>query len=280
MVAMMMLRTLYRDISKYNQLETQEEVREESGQTCPWRCFQASFKLGFTLGVDDCHALALGPYGTVWWLLFGASLQDVQGNRMEKNCSQEILYVSCHCLCNFVLNALIWVTEDPVKTNKIARQIPEQPWYMNSVFILLAGILPFGAVFIELFFILTSIWLHQFYYIFVFLFIVFLILIVTRAEITIVLCYFQLCSEDYRWWWGSYLTSGSSALYLLLYAAFYFTRFEITKPVSGVLFFGYMLLLSYGFFVVPGKLLVGTGNCGDPSARPLVLACSSKFRNC
>ncbi|KAH1221766.1 Transmembrane 9 superfamily member 8 [Glycine max] len=146
------------------------------------------------------------------------------------------------------------VTEDPVKTNKIARQIPEQPWYMNSVFILLAGILPFGAVFIELFFILTSIWLHQFYYIFVFLFIVFLILIVTRAEITIVLCYFQLCSEDYRWWWGSYLTSGSSALYLLLYAAFYFTRFEITKPVSGVLFFGYMLLLSYGFFVVPGTI--------------------------
>ena len=31
MVAMMMLRTLYRDISKYNQLETQEEAQEETG---------------------------------------------------------------------------------------------------------------------------------------------------------------------------------------------------------------------------------------------------------
>jgi transmembrane 9 superfamily protein 2/4 len=31
MVAMIMLRTLYRDISKYNQLGTQEEAQEETG---------------------------------------------------------------------------------------------------------------------------------------------------------------------------------------------------------------------------------------------------------
>jgi transmembrane 9 superfamily member 2/4 len=33
MVAMIMLRTLYRDISKYNQLENQEDAQEETG----WR---------------------------------------------------------------------------------------------------------------------------------------------------------------------------------------------------------------------------------------------------
>ncbi|MQL94920.1 hypothetical protein Taro_027587 [Colocasia esculenta] len=88
--------------------------------------------------------------------------------------------------------------EDLVKTNKIPWQIPEQGWYMNPIFsILIGGILPFGAVFIELFFILTSIWLHQSYYIFGFLFLVFIILSVTYAEITIVLFYFQLCREDY-----------------------------------------------------------------------------------
>lgn len=76
-----------------------------------------------------------------------------------------------------------------------------QAWYMNPVFsVLIGGILPFGAVFIELFFILTSMWLHQFYYLFGFLCLVFVILIITCAEITIVLCYFQLCSEDYHWW--------------------------------------------------------------------------------
>jgi hypothetical protein len=50
----------------------------------------------------------------------------------------------------------------PVRTNKIPRQVPSQAWYMHPLFsILIGGILPFGAVFIELFFILTSMWLHQ-----------------------------------------------------------------------------------------------------------------------
>lgn len=86
-------------------------------------------------------------------------------------------------------------------------------------------------------------------------FLVFVILIVTCAEITIVLCYFQLCNEDYRWWWRSYLTSGSSAVYLFLYAAFYFfTRLQITNAVSGMLFFGYMFIVSYAFFVLTGTI--------------------------
>jgi Endomembrane protein 70 len=52
--------------------------------------------------------------------------------------------------------------QDPVRTNKIPRQVPEQAWYMHPAFsVLIGGILPFGAVFIELFFILTSMWLHQ-----------------------------------------------------------------------------------------------------------------------
>jgi hypothetical protein len=46
-----------------------------------------------------------------------------------------------------------------------------------------------------------------------------LTLTLTRcAEITIVMCYFQLCAEDYNWWWRSFLTAGSSGLYLFLYS--------------------------------------------------------------
>lgn len=96
------------------------------------------------------------------------------------------------------------LTQDPVRTNKIPRQIPEQPWYMHPAFsILIGGILPFGAVFIELFFILTSMWMHQFYYLFGFLALVFIILIITCAEITIVLAYFQLCSGGAAGWSGA-----------------------------------------------------------------------------
>jgi len=146
--------------------------------------------------------------------------------------------------------------EQPVRTNQIPRQIPEQAWYMRPIFsIFMGGILPFGAVFIELFFILSSIWQHQIYYLFGFLFIVFIILIATCAEITIVMCYFQLCSEDYHWWWRSYLTPGSAAVYMFLYSAFYFfTKLQVSYFISGLLYFGYIFILSFAFFVLTGTI--------------------------
>ena len=129
-------------------------------------------------------------------------------------------------------------------------------WYQGPVVsVLMGGVLPFGAIFIELFFILSSLWLHQFYYLFPFLFLVFVILIVTCAEITIVMTYFQLIAEDYRWWWRSFLTSGCSALYLFVYCCVYFfTRLQITKAVSLFLYFGYTLILTSLFFFMTGTV--------------------------
>lgn len=146
--------------------------------------------------------------------------------------------------------------EDPAKTNKDPRQIPKQAWFFNPIFtILIGGIVPFGAIFIELFFVFTSIWHHQFYYIFGFLFIVFVILIVSCGEITIMLCYFQLCSKDYRWWWRSFLTSGSLGLYVLIFSVYYFfTRLFIMKPISCILYFGYILVASFAFFLMTGTI--------------------------
>ncbi|KAJ7515225.1 hypothetical protein O6H91_22G006100 [Diphasiastrum complanatum] len=328
MVAMIMMRTLHRDISKYNQLETQDEAQEETG----WKLVHGDvFRtpsnagllciyvgtgvqfFGMTLVTVIFAVLGfLSPANRgglmtamlLLWVFMGlfagyasARLYKAFKGSDWKNITLKVAFVFPATIFAifFVLNALIWgekssgavpfgtmlalvllwfgisvplvfigsyfgykkpALEDPVRTNKIPRQIPEQAWYMRPVFtILVGGILPFGAVFIELFFILTSIWFHQFYYIFGFLFLVFLILIVTCAEITIVLCYFQLCSEDYNWWWRSYLTAGSSALYLLLYATFYFfTRLEITKLVSGILYFGYIFISSYCFFVLTGTI--------------------------
>ena len=120
---------------------------------------------------------------------------------------------------------------------------------------LIGGILPFGAVFIELFFILSSIWLHQFYYVFGFLLLVLMILIITCAEISIVMCYFQLCAEDYHWWWRAFLTSGSSAGYMFAYSIFYFyTKLEITKPISAVIYFCNMWVFAVMFFLLTGTI--------------------------
>eukprot|EP01132_Coremiostelium_polycephalum_P007566 gene7566-9301_t len=147
------------------------------------------------------------------------------------------------------------VPEDPVRTNQIPKPIPTHVWYMNPYLsVLMGGILPFGAVFIELYFILTAIWDNQFYYIFGFLFLVMIILVVTSAEISIVMCYFQLCAEDHHWWWRSFLTSGSSALYMFLYSIFFFRHLSISKPVSVLLYFSYSLIMALCFFVLTGAI--------------------------
>ncbi|GJN38674.1 hypothetical protein PR202_gb27739 [Eleusine coracana subsp. coracana] len=279
MVAMIMMRTLYKDIANYNQLDNQDEAQEETG----WKLVHGDvFR-------PPVHSGLLCVYVGTGVQFFGMTLVTMMfallgflspANRGGLMTAMVLLWVFMGVLAGAFWNNVCFVPplwfgisvplvfvgsflgfkqpaiEDPVKTNKIPRQIPEQAWYLQPAFAILAGgILPFGAVFIELFFILTSIWLNQFYYIFGFLFIVFIILIVTCAEITIVLCYFQLCSEDYHWWWRAYLTAGSSALYLFAYAIFYFfNKLEITKFVSGILYFGYMLIISYAFFVLTGTI--------------------------
>merc|ERR1712217_43328 len=146
--------------------------------------------------------------------------------------------------------------ELPVRTNQIPRQIPAQPWFIQPVFTcLVGGILPFGAVFTELFFIMSSLWQHQFYYLFGFLALVLLILIVTCAEISIALTYFQLTSEDYNWWWRSFLSSSASAFYVFLYSILYFSsRLQIERAVSTLLYFGYMTIISIVFFLLTGSI--------------------------
>lgn len=64
----------------------------------------------------------------------------------------------------------------------------------------MAGFLPFSAIYIELYYIFASMWGHKDYVgpIYPILFIVFIILLIVTAFITIALTYFQLAVEDYR----------------------------------------------------------------------------------
>ncbi|CAI8605972.1 unnamed protein product [Vicia faba] len=230
MVAMIMLRTLYRDISKYNELETQEEAQEETG----WKlvhgdvfrppnnsdllCVYVGTGVQFfgmilvtmlfaVLGfLSPSNRGGLMTVMLLLWVFMGllagyasARLYKMfKGSEWKKiSLRTAVMFPASVSAIFFVLNGLIWgqkssgavpfgtmfaliflwfgisvplvfvggyigfrkpAIENPVKTNKIPRQIPEQAWYMNPAFsVLIGGILPFGAVFIELFFILTSI---------------------------------------------------------------------------------------------------------------------------
>eukprot|EP00357_Protocruzia_adherens_P027013 CAMPEP_0114990182 /NCGR_PEP_ID=MMETSP0216-20121206/10640_1 /TAXON_ID=223996 /ORGANISM="Protocruzia adherens, Strain Boccale" /LENGTH=643 /DNA_ID=CAMNT_0002353301 /DNA_START=17 /DNA_END=1948 /DNA_ORIENTATION=- len=146
--------------------------------------------------------------------------------------------------------------ENPCKINKIPRPVPQQKWYLRSKFTIFAGgLLPFGSIFIELYFIMSSMWGAKLYYMFGLLFLVVVIMIFTCAEISIVICYFQLCKEDYRWWWRSFLTAGATGVYLFGYSVLYFFfSWETTRLSSTLLFFGYMSLASITLFVITGTV--------------------------
>mmetsp|Transcript_48686 Transcript_48686/g.136158 ORF Transcript_48686/g.136158 Transcript_48686/m.136158 type:complete len:637 (+) Transcript_48686:19-1929(+) len=331
MVAMILIRALNRDISKYNRLPTDEEKAEDREET-GWKLVHAdvfrppvAFPMLFCVLVGTGMQLVICAFFLVLFSAIGflspanrgsimigmlllfvlmgsfagftsARLYKTFKGKQWQRCTMltAVLFPGTLFAIFFILDVTVWSygstgavpilsmmavlalwfgislplvflgayfgykkdpLEFPVVTSNIPRQVPTQPWYLNPVLTcLLGGILPFGACFVELFFVMSSIWMDQYYYVFGFLLLVYIILGVTCAEITIVMCYFQLCSEDYHWWWRSLFTSGSTALYVFLYSVLYFSRLESNMMVTYFLYFGYMAVICMGIFLITGTI--------------------------
>ena len=144
--------------------------------------------------------------------------------------------------------------QHPVRVNQIPRQIPPVVWYLRLwPSALLAGLLPFGAAWLELFFIINSLFGSRVYYAFGFLTLTFVVTAATTAMVSILTCYCHLCAEDYRWQWRSFITGGASAFWLFLYGMYYcLMRLSLPDLSSQVLFVGYLLMLSALDFLLFG----------------------------
>ncbi len=65
----------------------------------------------------------------------------------------------------------------------------------------------------------------------------------------------KLFRGDYRWWWKSYLLSGSVGLYIAGYAIYYyFSQLRLTRLSSIILYYGYMSLLSLTMILISGSI--------------------------
>lgn len=126
----------------------------------------------------------------------------------------------------------------PCRVNAIKRLIPSESvgsiapvnpassvnaWYSHYwLLVAMSGILPFGSIFIEMYFVFTSFWNYQYVYVYGFLFLVFIILVVVTVCVAIVSTYVLLNSESWKWAWFSFLASASSCVYVAAYAAYFF----------------------------------------------------------
>eukprot|EP00455_Lapot_gusevi_P018610 TRINITY_DN201_c0_g1_i4.p1 TRINITY_DN201_c0_g1~~TRINITY_DN201_c0_g1_i4.p1 ORF type:complete len:101 (+),score=30.76 TRINITY_DN201_c0_g1_i4:220-522(+) len=80
-------------------------------------------------------------------------------------------------------------------------------------------------------------------------------LLIVTSFVTVSLTYFQLAIEDHRWWWRSFFSAGSTGFFILAYGAFFFFyRSSMTGFLQGTFFFGYMLMISYAFFLMLGAV--------------------------
>lgn len=142
----------------------------------------------------------------------------------------------------------------PVQTNQIPRQIPTQPKYLSTpVMALVAGIFPFGAIAVEMYFIYSSIWSSKIFYMFGFLFFCFILMTITTALVTVLMTYYALCSENYQWQWKSLFIAGGCSVYIFVHAIF-LSKFELAGFTAIVLYVGYSLLISFLSFVITGTI--------------------------
>jgi len=175
--------------------------------------------------------------------------------------------VAVSCICLFVILPLTLVgsvlgrnlagsPDYPCRVNAVPRPIPEKKWFMEPwVIVALGGILPFGSIFIEMYFIFTSFWAYKIYYVYGFMLLVFLILLTVTVCVTIVCTYFLLNAEDYRWQWTAFLSAGSTAGYVYFYSFYYF--FFKTKMYGffqTTFYFGYMGVFSLGLGMLCGTI--------------------------
>ncbi|KAK6622673.1 transmembrane 9 superfamily member 2 [Polyplax serrata] len=328
MVAMIMLRTLHKDISRYNQIDSGEDAQEEFGWKlvhgdvfrpprkgmllsvflgsgtqvfCMTLVTLAFACLGFLSPANrgalmTCALVLYVCLGTPAGYVSSRIYKSFGGDKWKSNVLlTSMLAPGIVFVLFFIMNLILWgegssaavpfstlvallalwlcvsvpltfvgayfgftkrPIEHPVRTNQIPRQIPDQSIYTQPLpGVIMGGVLPFGCIFIQLFFILNSLWSSQMYYMFGFLFLVFLILVITCSETTILLCYFHLCAEDYHWWWRSFLTSGFTAFYLFIYCIHYFvTKLNIEDAASTFLYFGYTLIIVFLFFLLTGTI--------------------------
>ena len=144
----------------------------------------------------------------------------------------------------------------PCRVNALPRQIPEHRWYTKPITIIaFTGWLPFGSIFIEMYFVFTSFWNYKFYYVYGFMLLVLIILSVVSVCVTIVAVYFLLNAEDYRWAWVSFLASASTAGYVFLYSIYYFfVKTNMTGFLQTCYYFSYASLACFFLGLMCGTI--------------------------
>ena len=104
----------------------------------------------------------------------------------------------------------------PFRVVQVPRPVPPCPWFLSSALLsLAAGFLPFGSVFVEIYYVATSAWGHAIYAAWALFLVVLLILAMVVSCVSVVSVYLLLNAEDHRWHWHSFHSGASVSVYVV-----------------------------------------------------------------
>ncbi|KAK9004495.1 hypothetical protein V6N11_041966 [Hibiscus sabdariffa] len=281
LVSMILMRTLRNDYAKYaredDDLETLErDVSEE----CGWKLVHGDvFRPPSNLALLSA---VVGTGAQLVLLVLLVILLAIVGTLYVGRGAIVTTFILCYAFTSFISGYVsggipflvdllkIWVLlcfpvvgrnwsgapNNPCRVKTIPRPIPEKKWYLTpSVVSLMGGLLPFGSIFIEMYFVFTSFWNYKVYYVYGFMLLVFLILIIVTICVTIVGTYFLLNAENYHWQWTSFFSAASTAVYVYLYSVYYYS---VKTKMSGFFqtsfYFGYTLMFCLGLGILCGAV--------------------------
>eukprot|EP00978_Attheya_sp_CCMP212_P025322 scaffold81170_cov65-Attheya_sp.AAC.2 len=277
-----MIRTLRKDISGYNEMQTLEEAQEETG----WKlvhgdvfrppsfspmllsvCVGTGVQIGTAFGLTMVCAIAklVSP------MKKGQTLMAVT-----------VMYVLCGSVSGYVSSRIYKFCDEKAWKRNILATAAAFPGVLVAMFLFLDFFLAFAGT-------ATSVWFFTIIALFLLWICVSTLVSVQRSfmfrqrriklpvscpkmfvlrllscrsvawsdlwEVSMVMCYLQLCGEDHHCWWNSFFNCASAGIYLFLYALWFLsTKLELVGLLPMVVYLTYMSMISLAFSLFCGSV--------------------------
>ena len=143
--------------------------------------------------------------------------------------------------------------EVPVKPTRLGRSVPtliQTPCYAQGWFTLsLGSILISGCVISEAYYLVTSLWRHHYYFMYVYLTICAIVMAYVASTVSVVQTYAVLSVGNYHWWWRSFILGFAVGVHVFAVCSYFFFFVETDSSFS--------LKLSYALWTIMLCTLTG-----------------------
>ena len=143
----------------------------------------------------------------------------------------------------------------PCEINRISSTIPEKPCYLhNKYMVFVTGFIGFSTVFVQINYVMASLWKNEIFFLATFFGISFFLFIIIVGEMSVLFVFLNLCAFDYNWWWKSFIMGCSPVIYLVIYSIIYCFYLKISSLSAIAVYFGIMGIIWAMISLISGSM--------------------------